>query len=284
MCVQPSSLQARHLDIHCNIYSFSVLLLEIVTGRPLICKDKGSLVGWAKDYLEDPEKTTSVVDPALKHFKVEDLEEIRELPPNNKVELVVYKNEKQWRIKTLYKTNKREHHLSTGWPRFIRDNDIRVDDILIIDLVERELNITKVRNPTLATTTHATTHEPDERFEMSGSYRTRSKAAIDSPCETETALYEEDLSKIKISPKEWVCPSCSGKCQCKGCRGKPTIRDFDFLALDDVPESSSPPPSNAIDDVSDLLALLGREEEASKLEGYQEEEEEDIPIYCNYRV
>ncbi|GJT11890.1 probable LRR receptor-like serine/threonine-protein kinase [Tanacetum coccineum] len=79
MCVQPSSLQARHLDIHGNIYSFGVLLLEIVTGRPPICKDKGFLVDWAKDHLEDPEKMASVVDPALKHFRVEDLEAIREV-------------------------------------------------------------------------------------------------------------------------------------------------------------------------------------------------------------
>ena len=33
----------------------------------------------AKDYLEDPEKMASVVDPALKHFTVEDLEAIREV-------------------------------------------------------------------------------------------------------------------------------------------------------------------------------------------------------------
>ena len=30
----------------------------------------------AKDYLEDPEKMASVVDPTLKHFSVEDLEAI----------------------------------------------------------------------------------------------------------------------------------------------------------------------------------------------------------------
>nr|GEZ87206.1 probable LRR receptor-like serine/threonine-protein kinase At1g63430 [Tanacetum cinerariifolium] len=33
----------------------------------------------AKDYREDPEKMASVVDPALKHFRVEDLEAIREV-------------------------------------------------------------------------------------------------------------------------------------------------------------------------------------------------------------
>nr|GEZ86000.1 probable LRR receptor-like serine/threonine-protein kinase At1g63430 [Tanacetum cinerariifolium] len=65
--------------IHGNIYSFGVLLLEIITGLPPICKDKGFLVDWAKDYREDPEKMASVVDPALKHFRVEDLEAIREV-------------------------------------------------------------------------------------------------------------------------------------------------------------------------------------------------------------
>ncbi|XP_071692864.1 probable LRR receptor-like serine/threonine-protein kinase At1g63430 [Rutidosis leptorrhynchoides] len=79
MCVQPSSLHARHLDIQGNIYAFGVLLLEIVSGRPTMCKEKGYLVDWAKDYIEEPEKMSSVVDPSLKHFRDEDLETIREV-------------------------------------------------------------------------------------------------------------------------------------------------------------------------------------------------------------
>nr|KAJ0219287.1 hypothetical protein LSAT_V11C300104170 [Lactuca sativa] len=79
MCVQPCSLEARHLDIQGNIFAFGVLLLEIISGRPPISKDKGFLVDWAKDYLEDPEKMASVVDPALKHLREEDLEAIREV-------------------------------------------------------------------------------------------------------------------------------------------------------------------------------------------------------------
>lgn len=79
MCVQPCSLEARHLDIQGNVFAFGVLLLEIISGRPPISKDKGFLVDWAKDYLEDSEKMASVVDPGLKHFREEDLEAIREV-------------------------------------------------------------------------------------------------------------------------------------------------------------------------------------------------------------
>nr|XP_043613655.1 probable LRR receptor-like serine/threonine-protein kinase At1g63430 [Erigeron canadensis] len=79
ICVLPSSFEERHLDIQGNIYSFGVLLLEIVSGRPSFCKDKGCLVDWAKDFLEKQEEMGSVVDPALKYFKDEDLKVICEI-------------------------------------------------------------------------------------------------------------------------------------------------------------------------------------------------------------
>ncbi|KAI3823640.1 hypothetical protein L1987_05080 [Smallanthus sonchifolius] len=79
ICVLPSSFEDRHLDIHGNIYSFGVLLLEIVSGRPSFCKDKGCLVDWAKDYIEKQDEMGSVLDPALKYFKHEDLKVICEV-------------------------------------------------------------------------------------------------------------------------------------------------------------------------------------------------------------
>ncbi|KAI7743973.1 hypothetical protein M8C21_030970 [Ambrosia artemisiifolia] len=79
ICVLPSSFEERNLDIQGNIYSFGVLLLEIVSGRPSFCKDKGCLVDWAKDYIENQEQMDSVVDPALKYFKDADLEVICEV-------------------------------------------------------------------------------------------------------------------------------------------------------------------------------------------------------------
>ncbi|KGN50115.1 probable LRR receptor-like serine/threonine-protein kinase At1g63430 [Cucumis sativus] len=79
ICVLPNSLEARHLDVQGNIYAFGVLLLEIISGRPLYCKDKGNLVDWAKDYIEMPEVMSYLVDPQLKHFRYEDLEVICEV-------------------------------------------------------------------------------------------------------------------------------------------------------------------------------------------------------------
>ncbi|KAJ1416106.1 Serine-threonine/tyrosine-protein kinase, catalytic domain [Sesbania bispinosa] len=79
VCVLPNSLEARHLDTQGNIYAFGVLLLEIISGRPPYCKDKGYLVDWAKDYLEMPEVMSHLVDPELKHFRYDDLKVICEV-------------------------------------------------------------------------------------------------------------------------------------------------------------------------------------------------------------
>lgn len=46
ICILPNSLEGRYIDVQGNIYAFGVLLLEIISGRPPYCKDKGSLVDW----------------------------------------------------------------------------------------------------------------------------------------------------------------------------------------------------------------------------------------------
>ncbi|XP_068306266.1 probable LRR receptor-like serine/threonine-protein kinase At1g63430 [Pyrus communis] len=73
ICVLPNSMEARHLDVKGNVYAFGILLLEIISGRPPFCKDKGCLIDWAKDYLELPDVMSYVVDPELKHFSYDDL-------------------------------------------------------------------------------------------------------------------------------------------------------------------------------------------------------------------
>ncbi|KAK6130055.1 hypothetical protein DH2020_036182 [Rehmannia glutinosa] len=87
VCILPNNLEGRHLDIQGNIYAFGILLLEIVSGRPPYCKDKGCLVDWAKEYLELPEVMSYVVDPELKHFRYEDLKAICDV-----VNLCIYPN------------------------------------------------------------------------------------------------------------------------------------------------------------------------------------------------
>ncbi|KAG4972941.1 hypothetical protein AAZX31_11G024200 [Glycine max] len=79
VCILPNSLEARHLDTKGNTFAFGVLLLEIISGRPPYCKDKGYLVDWAKDYLEMPDEMSHVVDPELKIFRYEDLKVICEV-------------------------------------------------------------------------------------------------------------------------------------------------------------------------------------------------------------
>lgn len=48
VCVLGNSIEQRHEDIKGNIYAFGVLLLELVSGRPPYCKDKGHLVNWVR--------------------------------------------------------------------------------------------------------------------------------------------------------------------------------------------------------------------------------------------
>jgi len=50
ICVLPNSLEARHLDTKGNIFAFGVLLLELISGRPPYCKDKGYLVDWVRNF------------------------------------------------------------------------------------------------------------------------------------------------------------------------------------------------------------------------------------------
>ncbi|XP_010430437.1 PREDICTED: probable LRR receptor-like serine/threonine-protein kinase At1g63430 [Camelina sativa] len=79
ICVLPSGMESRHLDVSGNIYAFGILLLEVVSGRPPYCKDKGFLIEWAKEFLETPEAMAGLVDPELKHFNREDLETVCEV-------------------------------------------------------------------------------------------------------------------------------------------------------------------------------------------------------------
>ncbi|XP_073051168.1 probable LRR receptor-like serine/threonine-protein kinase At1g63430 isoform X1 [Primulina eburnea] len=79
VCILPSSLERRCLDTQGNIYAFGILLIELVSGRPPYCKDKGCLVDWAKEFLESPDVMSYVVDPELKHFSSDDLKVICEV-------------------------------------------------------------------------------------------------------------------------------------------------------------------------------------------------------------
>ncbi|GFZ15057.1 protein kinase family protein [Actinidia rufa] len=60
-----------------NIYSFGVILFETITGRLPYSVDR--LEDWASDYLRVEQPFIEIVDPTLKSFQLEQLEEIGEV-------------------------------------------------------------------------------------------------------------------------------------------------------------------------------------------------------------
>ncbi|KAG6469005.1 hypothetical protein ZIOFF_073702 [Zingiber officinale] len=67
------SLEQLEMEIQGNIFAFGVLLLEIISGRPPYCKERGCLINWAPAYLQNPEDIGKLADPELKNVKSEDL-------------------------------------------------------------------------------------------------------------------------------------------------------------------------------------------------------------------
>lgn len=73
------SMERDRRDIELNIFSFGILLLEIISGRFAYSKDQGSLLEWAQEYLEFPEVISYLVDPSLRYFRYSDLQAVCEV-------------------------------------------------------------------------------------------------------------------------------------------------------------------------------------------------------------
>ncbi|KAJ8506133.1 hypothetical protein OPV22_007019 [Ensete ventricosum] len=76
------SLKSQFMDVQGNIYAFGVILLELISGRPAYCKERGPLLDWAMKYLDNPEERGKLIDPQLKKVKPEDLAIICNAPKN----------------------------------------------------------------------------------------------------------------------------------------------------------------------------------------------------------
>ncbi|PKA64457.1 putative LRR receptor-like serine/threonine-protein kinase MRH1 [Apostasia shenzhenica] len=61
-----------------NVYSFGILMLEIVSGR-FSHSTEGPILSWATECLSDKENIKSLVDPSLKSFKEDELKIICEI-------------------------------------------------------------------------------------------------------------------------------------------------------------------------------------------------------------
>ncbi|KAL5707539.1 hypothetical protein ACHQM5_018430 [Ranunculus cassubicifolius] len=62
------------VDPETNVYSFGLLLLEIISGKLPYSEKEGSLLDWASQYLNDRRNFTELTDPTLKTFKNSELE------------------------------------------------------------------------------------------------------------------------------------------------------------------------------------------------------------------
>ncbi|XP_061997652.1 probable inactive receptor-like protein kinase At3g56050 isoform X2 [Rosa rugosa] len=70
---------AQSTSLESNVYSFGVILFEIVTGRLPYSVDNDSLEDWASDYLRGEHPFKGMVDPTLESFQEEQLERIGEV-------------------------------------------------------------------------------------------------------------------------------------------------------------------------------------------------------------
>ncbi|KAK9267971.1 hypothetical protein L1049_010408 [Liquidambar formosana] len=66
-------------DPEMNVYSFGILLLEIISGKLPYSKEQGPLVNWAAEYLNDKRTISYLIDPTLKSFKNNELDVICEV-------------------------------------------------------------------------------------------------------------------------------------------------------------------------------------------------------------
>ncbi|XP_078167006.1 putative LRR receptor-like serine/threonine-protein kinase At1g63430 [Carex rostrata] len=67
------SHERRNMYIQANTFSFGVILLELISGRPPFSKETGYLADWAMKYLDDPQERSNLLDPELKNVKKESL-------------------------------------------------------------------------------------------------------------------------------------------------------------------------------------------------------------------
>lgn len=66
-------------DAETNVYSFGILLLEVISGKLPYSEVQGHIENWASKYLNDKQSISDMIDPTLKSFKQEELDIIFEV-------------------------------------------------------------------------------------------------------------------------------------------------------------------------------------------------------------
>ncbi|XWS12506.1 hypothetical protein CRYUN_Cryun37aG0095100 [Craigia yunnanensis] len=67
------------VDPEVNVYSFGILLLEIISGKLPYSDEQGPVEKWAVEYLNDRRSISYMIDPTLKSFKNDELDVICEV-------------------------------------------------------------------------------------------------------------------------------------------------------------------------------------------------------------
>ncbi|XWS15845.1 hypothetical protein CRYUN_Cryun34aG0036600 [Craigia yunnanensis] len=67
------------VDTEVNVYSFGILLLEIISGKLPYSEEQGPLEKWAVQYLNYKQSISYMIDPTLKSFKNDELDGICEV-------------------------------------------------------------------------------------------------------------------------------------------------------------------------------------------------------------
>ena len=62
-----------------NVYSFGIILFELITGKTPYSADNGNHVNWVSDILNTEQLITNIVDPTLTDFKEDGLDELFEV-------------------------------------------------------------------------------------------------------------------------------------------------------------------------------------------------------------
>lgn len=78
-CTSKDNLITASPSLESNVYSFGVVLFEMITGRLPYSVDNGSIEDWASYYLRGEKPLEEMVDPTLKSFQLDQLDRIGEV-------------------------------------------------------------------------------------------------------------------------------------------------------------------------------------------------------------